>query len=212
MLDLHELKVLIACERTGTIREAFKKYGVAAVSSDLQPTISPGSHYTGNVLDILHNNWDLIIAHPPCYRLCNAAEYLKSKHYKEHHEAITFFLQLFYTAAPFACNENPAGTMNKIWRKPSQIIHPYMFGSSDKKQTCLWLRGLPKLIHTNNVRPGKSRLANLGSCPGRRDLRSVTYPGIAQAMAKQWLAYFSMIGYIKPVNFSTQLQATMFPT
>lgn len=198
------MRVLVACECSGTVRDAFKARGHDAWSCDIQPSTTPGQHIQGDVLRVIEDNWDLIIAHPPCTYLtvanngpmangCSLYTAEQAKVYRA--DAVAFFLRVANTKCPKVAIENPVGIMSRLYRKPDQIIQPWHFGDDASKKTCLWLKGLPKLISTNRL-PGddKTRRANqtpsgqnkLAPSPERSKLRSITYPGIAKAMAEQW--------------------------
>jgi hypothetical protein len=183
------MNVLVACEFSGIVRDAFTAKGHYAVSCDLLPTESPGNHYQGNVLPYLNCGWDMIIAHPPCTYLCSSGarwNHTRPERIRQQNEAIAFFNAFLLTDCPRVAIENPIGIMSNHYRKPDQIIQPWMFGHGETKATCLWLKGLPKLKPTNIVKgrvprvhyesPGKERWKN----------RSRTYQGIADAMADQW--------------------------
>lgn len=188
------MKVLVACEFSGVVREAFRKRGHEAMSCDLLPTEIPGWHYQGDVLDVLDDDWDLMIAHPPCTHLAvsGARYFAKKRADGRQQEAIDFFMRLANAKIPKIAIENPVGIMSTKWRKPDQIIQPYMFGHDASKKTCLWLKGLPILVATHWI--VKRRYANqtpsgrnnLPPSLNRWKLRSITYQGIADAMAEQW--------------------------
>ena len=194
------MKVLIACEFSGTVRDAFIKAGHDAMSCDLVPTDIPGPHYQGSVLDILNDGWDLMIAHPPCTHLAasGARHFAKKIADGRQQQGIDFFMTLANCNIPKYAIENPVGIMSNKWRKPDQIINPWEYGHSTTKATCLWLKGLPLLRHTKFVEPrvvdGKNRWGNqcdsgqnkLGPSDDRWKERSRTYQGIANAMAEQW--------------------------
>ena len=195
------LKVLVACEYSGRVREAFAKLGHYAMSCDFLPTELPGNHYQGDVRDILHDNWDLLIAHPPCTYLTNAGVkhlYTDPARWEKLDEAAAFFKLLLDAPIEKKCIENPIMHGHAKERiggiKQSQIIHPWMFGHAESKATCLWLNGLEPLKPTNNVKEEmmllpknqRERLHYLPPSPDRWKERSRTYPGIANAMASQW--------------------------
>jgi site-specific DNA-cytosine methylase len=200
------MKVLIACEFSGTVRDAFSKKGHEAWSCDLLDTETIGKHIKGDVLEILNQKWDLMIAHPPCQRLtCAANKYYKEEYskrfpniQKEREEAILFFMNFANAKIDKICIENPIGIMSTRYKKPNQIIQPYQFGHTERKSTCLWLKNLPQLKPTNIVKPdiiihknGKtdSRLHyETLKLPKelRSKIRSKTFQGIADAMANQW--------------------------
>jgi hypothetical protein len=147
---IKKLKVLIACEYSGIMRTAFAEQGWDAWSCDLLPTEIPGNHLIGNVMDIISDGWDLMIAHPPCTYLTYAGMgnwYDKGRAMKRI-QAADFFMQLYETPVPYICVENPQGIMSKIFRQPDQTIHPYYFGEQEMKRTCLWLKNLPPLEYS----------------------------------------------------------------
>lgn len=185
-----KVKVLVACEFSGIVREAFARRGHDAMSCDLLPTEIPGKHYQGDVMDIINDRWDLMIAHPPCTRLANSGVrwlYERSL-WGEMFQAIEFFLNLQNADIPLITIENPI--QHKYARdyicKYDQIIQPWMFGHGETKATCLWLKGLPKLKPTNIVSGRDQRLHRLPPGPERWRERSRTFQGIADAMAEQW--------------------------
>ena len=180
------MKVLIACEFSGIVRDAFIARGHEAVSCDLLPTEKPGPHIQGDVLDILDNGWDTMIAFPPCTHLCvSGARWFKSKH-AEQKQAIKFFMSLATANIPKICIENPVGIMSTVWRKPDQYIQPWQFGHGETKKTGLWLKGLPLLEPTNIVPGREARIHQMSPTKDRGRLRSITFQGIADAMAAQW--------------------------
>lgn len=247
------MRVLIACEFSGTVRDAFTRAGHHAVSCDLLPTESPGIHYQGNVLDLLdgwepvqHQGfcdptgdgwcsvadvdpalcrclgpaqsgmeyrevdgvllarprkspaWDLMVAHPPCTYLAVSGLHWNARRperAEQTDKAAAFFMELANAPIPRIAIENPIGAMSSRWRKPNQVIQPWQFGHDASKATCLWLKGLMPLVPTDVLPGGKTaRRANqtasgqnkLGPSPDRWKIRSITYPGIAKAMADQW--------------------------
>ena len=149
------MKVLVACEFSGNVREAFKAKGHDAWSCDLLPTEIPGQHIQGDVLDVLTWDWDLMIAHPPCTHLAvSGARYFAEKRADGRQQAaIDFFMALVNAPIPKIAVENPVCIMSTIYRKPDQIIQPYEHGHPESKKTCLWLKGLPKLVPTDIVVP-----------------------------------------------------------
>ena len=180
------MKVLVACEYSGTVRDAFLRAGHDAASCDLLPTDSPGPHIQGNVLDLLGDGFDLIIAHPPCTHLAvSGARWFKDKQ-TEQAEAIEFFMSLANAPIPRIAIENPVCIMSTKWRKPDQIVQPWQFGHGETKATCLWLKGLPLLTPTDVVDGREARVHKLPPSADRWKLRSTTYEGIADAMASQW--------------------------
>lgn len=180
------MKVLIACEFSGTVRDAFLRLGHDAISCDLLPTEKPGPHYHGDVFDIINDGWDLMIAHPPCTHLyVSGARWFKEKQ-KEQAEAIEFFMALVNAPIDKIAIENPISIMSTRYTKPTQIIQPWQFGHGETKATCLWLKNLPRLKPTNIVSGREQRIHNLPPSADRWKLRSETYQGIADAMAQQW--------------------------
>lgn len=181
------MKVLVACEYSGIVRDAFRKEGHDAWSCDLFPSeAGPEYHYTCDVLSVLDGGWDLMVAHPPCTHLAvSGARWFKYKQ-KEQALAINFFMSLANANIPRICIENPVCIMSTRWRKPDQIVQPWMFGHGETKRTCLWLKNLPLLIPTNIVEGREQRIWKLPPSSDRGKLRSLTYQGIANAMANQW--------------------------
>lgn len=180
------MKVLVACEYSGTVRDAFIRAGHDAMSCDLLPTDVPGPHYQGDVLDIINDGWDLMIAHPPCTHLAvSGARYFHRKQ-KEQGEALNFVRKLMDAPIPRIAVENPISVISSKVRKPDQIIQPWMFGHGETKATCLWLKNLPKLTPTNIVEGREQRVWLLPPSPDRWKIRSKTFQGIADAMASQW--------------------------
>jgi hypothetical protein len=180
------MKVLIACEFSGIVREAFSDRGHFALSCDLLPTSIPGKHYQGNVLDIINDGWDLMIAHPPCTYLCvSGARWFKDRMPLQE-EALQFVQTLMDAPIPRIAIENPIGVISTKIRKPDQIIQPWMFGHGETKATCLWLKNLPKLVPENIVDGRLKRIHNMSPSKNRSKNRSITYTGIAEAMGNQW--------------------------
>ena len=182
------MRVLIACEYSGAVRDAFIQGGHEAMSCDLLPTDAPGPHYQGDVRDVLHYPWDLMIAHPPCTHLAvSGARHFEAKRADGRQQAAAaFFLMLARAPIPRIAIENPVCIMSSIWRKPDQTIQPWQFGHGETKATCLWLKNLPLLRRTNVVEGREPRIHHMSPSADRWKLRSATYPGIAQAMADQW--------------------------
>ena len=190
------MKILIACEYSGRVRDAFIAQGHDAISCDLLPTERVGPHYQGNVFDIINDGFDLMVAHPPCTDLAvsGAAWFAKKRADGSQQKSIEFFMALANANIPKICIENPIGIMSTLWRKPSQIVQPWMFGHPESKATCLWLKGIPLLIPTKNVKPEmellprnkQMRMHYLPPSPNRWKIRSETYQGIADAMAERW--------------------------
>jgi len=180
------MKILVACEYSGTVRDAFKAKGHDVMSCDLLDTDVPGNHYKGNVFDILNDGWDLMIAHPPCTHLAvSGARWFKEKK-EEQIEALNFVKMLFDAPIEKIALENPISIISSKIRKPDQIIQPWMFGHGETKATCLWLKNLPKLIPTDIVEGREQRIHKLPPTPDRWKIRSKTFEGIAKAMAEQW--------------------------
>ncbi len=202
---MKKLRVLVGCEFSGIVRDAFKAKGHDAWSCDLLPTERSGQHIKGDVLGILDWGWDLMIAHPPCTHLCSSgARYWKEKQKDgRQHKAIKFFRQLYFCRVPFVCCENPVGILSTDWKKPNQYIQPYEYGDPYLKKTGLWLKCLPRLRPTNIVTPiahwhGGCRRGGIKKDGTRtpcklptalkygEKARSRTFQGIANAMAEQW--------------------------
>jgi site-specific DNA-cytosine methylase len=180
------MKVLVACEYSGTVRDAFAKKGHEDLSCDLLATDKPGEHYQGDVFDIIDDGWDLMIAHPPCTHLAvSGARWFKDK-VTEQAEALDFVQKLMNAGIDRICIENPVSIISSRIRKPDQTIQPWQFGHGETKRTCLWLKGLPKLVPTNIVDGRDQRIWKLPPSPNRWKVRSVTFQGIADAMANQW--------------------------
>lgn len=180
------MKVLIACEYSGKVRDAFIAMGHDAISCDLLPTDKPGPHYRGDVLDILYDGWDLMIAHPPCTHLAvSGARWFNEKR-QEQEEALEFVRLLMDAPIQMTAIENPISIISSKIRKPDQIIQPWQFGHDETKATCLWLKGLPPLQPTNIVSGREARIHKMPPGPDRWKKRSETFQGIADAMAAQW--------------------------
>ncbi len=180
------MKILIACEYSGIVRDAFLEKGHDAISCDILPTDSTGPHYQGNVMDIIDNGWDLMIAHPPCTHLAvSGARWFKDKQV-EQIEALNFVKILLGAPINKIALENPVSIISSKIRKPDQIIQPWMFGHGETKATCLWLKNLPLLKPTNIVAGREQRIHKLPPSKDRWKLRSTTFEGIAKAMADQW--------------------------
>jgi site-specific DNA-cytosine methylase len=204
------MKVLVACERSGIVREAFRALGHDAWSCDLEPAEDGGHHFTGDALQVASGwsgvQWDMMIAHPPCqYLSVSGLHWNKRRRVRSEltEAAVEFALALWNLPIPYVALENPVGILSSRIRKPDQIIQPYEFGEDASKRTCLWLRGLPRLKGTKRV-PGRlvirpdgkefERWANqtdsgqnrLGPSPTRSMDRARTYRGVAEAMANQW--------------------------
>lgn len=179
-------RVLVACEYSGAVRDAFLAAGCDAMSCDLLPTEIPGPHYQGDVRDLLDAGWDLMIAHPPCTDLAVSGARWFAKKRDSQAEALDFVRKLLLAPIPAVALENPISVISSRLRKPDQVIQPWQFGHGECKATCLWLRGLPPLRPTNVVEGREQRIHRLPPGPDRWKERSRTFPGIAQAMAAQW--------------------------
>ncbi len=181
------MRVLVACEYSGTVRRAFRAKGADAYSCDLlQSDDDSPFHILGDCLELLDRGWDLLIAHPPCTHLAvSGARWFKDKQV-EQAEAIKFFLELTLAPIPRIAVENPISIMSTRYRKPDQIIQPWMFGHGETKATCLWLKDLPLLTPTNVVEGREQKVWRMPPGPNRWKERSRTYQGIADAMAEQW--------------------------
>src|SRR6478736_4889226 len=180
------MKVLIACEFSGIVREAFRKRGYDAWSCDLLPTEIEGNHIQDDVVNHLNEGWDLMIAHPPCtYLAVSGARWFKEKA-AEQAEALDFVRMLMDAPVARIAIENPISIISSRIRKPDQIIQPWQFGHGEVKATCLWLKGLPKLVPTDIVDGRVPRVHYASPGPDRWKERSRTMAGIAEAMADQW--------------------------
>ena len=190
------MRVLVACEFSGVVRDAFIERGHDAVSCDILPTEQPGPHIQGDVLEILDEGWDLMIAHPPCTHLAvSGARWFKDK-LEEQKEALDFVRVLLDAPIPMIALENPVSVISTQIRKPDQIVQPYWFGDEATKTTCLWLKNLPPLEPTDMVGKGERHITksgrslpkwyNLPPSPDRAKIRSATFVGFAKAMAGQW--------------------------
>ena len=191
------MKVLIACEYSGAVREAFRARGHDAYSCDLLPSDNFSMfHLQTDIRNVLYEQWDLMVAHPPCTHLAvSGARWFKDKQ-QEQQEALAFVQMLLDAPIPQIALENPVSIISSHIRKPDQIIQPWMFGHEATKTTCLWLKGLPQLQPTNIVDKGKRHITksgkslpewyNLPPSKERWKIRSTTFQGIANAMAEQW--------------------------
>lgn len=193
------MRVLIACECSGIVRDAFARRGHDAWSCDLKPSETPGQHIQGDALKVIRDfgHWDLLIAHPECTHIAvsGALHFAAKCADGRQQAAVDFFMAIANCRIPLYAIENPVGIISTLWRKPDQIIQPFQYGHPESKKTCLWLRGLPRLSYTNvlplpecgywnNQTP--SGQSNLGPSADRATIRSRTYPGISDAMASQW--------------------------
>ena len=180
------MRVLVACEFSGAVREAFRARGHDAWSCDLLPTEVPGQHIVGDVLEVLGDGWDLMVAHPPCTHLAvSGARWWKDKQ-QEQADALEFVRALMAAPIDRIALENPISKISSAIRKPDQIVQPWQFGHGETKATCLWLKGLPKLRPTDVVEGREPKVHHMAPGPNRWRERSRTYAGIAKAMAQQW--------------------------
>ncbi len=180
------LKVLVACEFSGVVRDAFIKKGHLATSCDLLPTERPGPHIQADIYDVDLWRYDLLIAHPPCtYLSASGARWWKDR-VEEQNDAIDFFINLMEAPVDRIAVENPVGKLSTEYRKPDQIIQPWQFGHGETKATCLWFKGLPKLQPTKIVSGRESKVHRMSQSKDRWKNRSRTLKGIADAMAEQW--------------------------
>lgn len=183
---MNDLKILIACEFSGIVRDSFIAKGHDAMSCDILPSETPGPHYEGPVEDVLNNGWDMMIAHPPCTHLAvSGARWFKDKQ-EEQKEALEFVRLLLDAPIDRIALENPISIISSKIRKPTQIIQPWQFGHGETKATCLWLKSLPKLVPSDIVDGREAKVHKMAPGPNRWRERSRTFTGIAQAMAEQW--------------------------
>lgn len=200
------MRILVACEHSGTVRDAFRKLGHDAWSCDILPSFSNQEyHYKCDIEEVLYRYWDMVIAFPPCTHLAvSGSKYFAQKIADgRQQQGIDFFMKFANLDCKMVAIENPIGIMSSKWRKPDQVIQPYEYGHPESKKTCLWLKGLPKLEPTeilplpscghwnNQTKEGQNKLMVDGKWIGYSDprtphLRSKTYQGIADAMAQQW--------------------------
>lgn len=214
------MNVIIGCEESGEVRDAFIALGHNAISCDLKPARNGGPHIQGSIFDVDFTKFDLAILHPPCTYLCvTANKWLKDQPARKSgalvgaerraavEDAKDFFMRCWNLPVKHLCIENPVGVMSSSWRKPDQIIQPWMFGHCEPKKTCLWLRGLPLLVPTDIVEPEYHTTKSGKRLPKwyayadkskgqahRAEIRSKTFPGIAQAMALQYSEYLKNLG------------------
>lgn len=190
------MRVLVACEYSGRVREAFRRRGHEAWSCDYLPAEDDGAHIRGDALvAAAARRWDLMIAHPPCTHLSvSGARHFEAKRADgRQQEAIDFFMALTRAPVPRIAIENPVCIMSSVYREPDQIIQPWQFGHGETKATCLWLKGLPPLKPTNVVSGREPRVHRMPPSPDRWKERSRTYEGIAEAMAEQWGNYADLV-------------------
>jgi hypothetical protein len=224
------LRVLVACEYSGAVRDAFRALGHDAMSCDLLPTDAPGPHHTGDVMPLLDQSWDIVIAFPPCTYLCSSGMHWTVRGKRDPQlteDALIFVAGLLGADAPHIALENPVGAISTRIRRPDCVIHPWQFGHPESKTTCLWLKNLPALAPTNILQKPASgywenQCANgsqnkLPPSPGRWKLRSKTYQGIAQAMAAQWSAFAlsartNSQGASAAMNLGAQLTLNIMPS
>jgi len=180
------VRVLVACEYSGTVRDAFTAAGHEAMSCDLLPSETEGRHHTGDVRDVLDQDWDLMVAHPPCtYLAVSGARWMAGRRPRTE-EALDFVRLLLLAPIPRIAVENPVSVISTRIRPPDQTIQPWQHGHGETKSTCLWLVNLPHLVPTDVVDGREQHIHNMPPGPNRWRERSRTYPGIAQAMADQW--------------------------
>jgi site-specific DNA-cytosine methylase len=181
-------RVLVACEYSGSVRDAFAKLGWDAWSCDLLPTDKPGQHFQGDVRDILREGWDIMVAHPPCTHLAvSGARWFPAKRASGEQQAALNFVRLLLEAPiPHIALENPVSIISSKIRKPDQVIQPWQHGHGETKATCLWLKNLPRLTPTNIVAGREQRIWKLPPSADRWKERSRTFSGVAEAMANQW--------------------------
>lgn len=187
------MKVLVACEYSGIVRDAFTAAGHYAMSADLEPSMSPGNHYQGDVFNIIDlEKWDLLIAHPPCTYLCKAQLFLcvpGSLRYQNQLDAVAFVRRLLSVNIEKIAVENPIGILSTVLRKPNQIVYPWQFGDPYRKDICLWTKNLPPLLPTT-LSPGRKSVSNhvnsRMSPALKSKIKSRFFKGVAEAMASQW--------------------------
>jgi len=183
------MRILVACEYSGRVRDAFRLRGHDAMSCDLLPTETPGPHYQGSVVDVLGDGWDMMIAHPPCTYLAVSGMHWTTRGKRSPcltDDALDFVRLLMAAPIPRIAIENPVSVISSRIRRPDQVIQPWQFGHGETKATCLWLKDLPKLIPTSIVEGRESRVHCMPPGPDRWKERSRTFSGIADAMAEQW--------------------------
>jgi len=180
------VRVLVACEFSGTVRDAFAALDHDALSCDLLPSERPGHHYQGDVRDVLHHGWDLMVCHPPCTHLAVSGARWFAEKRQEQEEALGFVRLLLDAPIERIALENPVSVISSRIRRPEQIVQPWQFGHPETKATCLWLKNLPKLVPTDIVEGREARVHRMPPGPDRWKERSRTLPGIAAAMAAQW--------------------------
>lgn len=184
------MRVLVGCERSGAVRDAFLRAGHEAMSCDMEETRAPGPHYRGDVFDVIDYPWDLAIFHPPCtHTAVSGSRHFAAKRMDGRQQAgVSFFMALIRRSEhiPRVALEQPVSIMSSLYRRPDQIVQPWMFGHGETKATCLWLKGLPLLRATSVVEGREARIHRMPPSDDRSEKRSETYAGIAQAMAEQY--------------------------
>lgn len=190
------MRVLIGCERSRVVAEAFDTRGHEVLSCDLEEARRGGAHYRGDVFDVIDYPWDLAVFHPPCTdTTVSGAKHFPAKRMDgRHYAGVSFFMALWRRAQHIPCVafEQPVSVLSSAFRRPDQIIQPWQFGHGETKATCLWLRGLPLLTPTNIVPGREARIHKMPPGPGRAEKRSETYAGVAAAMADQWGAVLAL--------------------
>ena len=211
------MKVLIACEYSGVVRDAFLRGGHEAMSCDILETESPGPHYKGDLFDVIDYPWDLAIFHPPCTHLSVSG----SRHFAEkkmdgrQQAAVSFFMRIVRQSAhiPKVAIENPVCIMSSLYRKPDQIIQPWQFGHGETKANCLWLKGLPLLTPTEIVEGREARIHRMPPSADRWKERSRTFQGIATAMAEQYSLFIcDNESYMLKYGYASKQQQTLSPS
>lgn len=192
---MKRLQILIGCEESGIVRDAFLALGHEAISCDLNPSRRPGPHYRGDIFDVIDYPFDLAVFHFPCtHSSVSGAKHFAAKKMDGRYYAGNALWLRGYKAAqhiPSVCFEHPVSVISTLFRKPDQVVQPFHFGDPFIKSTALWLRGLPLLKRTSDLTTGEQTCWKMPPSPERAGLRSTTYPGIAAAMAAQWSAYLT---------------------
>lgn len=189
------MRVLIGCERSRVVARAFEARGHEVLSCDLEPARRGGAHYQGDVFGVIDYPWDLAILHPPCtHTAVSGARHFEAKRQDgRQYASVSFIMALVRRSMhiPGVVIEQPVSILSSLWRKPDQIIQPWMFGHGETKATCLWLRGVPPLVPTNIVEGREARIHRMPPSEDRAEKRSETFQGIADAMAAQWGDYLA---------------------
>jgi hypothetical protein len=187
------MRVLVGCEFSGVVRDAFTSAGHDAVSCDLLPSERPGAHIQGDLFEVIdRGGWDALIVFWPCTHMSvSGARHFAGKRMRQARDVACFKL-LMDCGIPRIAAENPIGVLSRLYRKPDQIIQPWQFGHGETKATCLWLKNLPRLVPTDIVEGRQARVHRMPPSPTRARERSRTYPGIAAAMSSQWLQDFTL--------------------